>query len=104
MPAGPSTYEQIRRAILERKQVHATYEGHRRHLCPHLLGTAKGEQRALFFQFAGTSSRGLAPGGDWRCLSLARLSEVSVHDGSWHTRTHSNPQHCIDDVDLEVED
>jgi len=103
VPVGPSTYELIRQAMLERQQVEAVYDGHRRRLCPHVIGTAKGEQRALFFQFAGTSSRGLPPGGDWRCLSLARLSEVVVRDGSWHSRPHSRPQHCVEQVDLEIE-
>jgi len=96
------TYALLRRAIEGRLQVHATYAGHRRRLCPHVLGTKDGEPRALCFQFAGGSSRGLEPGGDWRCLSLAGLSDLSVHPGSWHTTAHSQPQSCIDAVDLEV--
>ncbi len=59
------TYALVRRAIEERRQVFATYAGHQRHMCPHVIG-------------------------------------VSIHDGPWHTRTHSEPQRCIDDVDLEV--
>jgi hypothetical protein len=97
-----ATYALIRQAIAARQQVHASYADHPRLLCPHMIGTRAGEPRALFFQFGGTSSRGLAPGGDWRCLPLAGLSEVSVHGGDWHTRSHSRPQSCIDEVDLEV--
>ena len=96
-------YALVRRAIERRQQVHATYGGHRRRLCPHVIGTREGQSRALFFQFGGTSSRGLEPGGDWRCLPLDGLSEVSAHEGPWHTRAHSEPQRCIDQVDLEVE-
>jgi hypothetical protein len=96
------TYALVRRAVAERLQVDATYDGHRRRMCPHLVGTRAGEPRALFFQFAGGSGRGLAPGGDWRCLPLAGLSDVSLRDGEWHTRAHSEPQHCIDEVDLEA--
>jgi len=96
------TYALVRRAIVERLQVEATYAGHRRRMCPHLLGTRDGQPRALFFQFAGASSRGLEPGGSWRCLPLTGLSDVSVHSGEWHTRAHSQPQSCIDAVDLEV--
>jgi hypothetical protein len=97
------TYALVRRAIEERRQVHATYAGHQRRMCPHVIGTRAGQPRALFFQFAGGSGRGLAPGGDWRCLPLDGLSDVSARDGSWHTRAHSEPQSCIDDVDLAVE-
>jgi hypothetical protein len=97
------TYALVRRAIEERRQVHATYAGHRRRMCPHVIGTRAGQQRALFFQFAGGSSRGLPPEGDWRCLPLDGLGDVSIHAGPWHTRAHSEPQHCVEDVDLEIE-
>jgi hypothetical protein len=97
------TYALVRRAIEERRQVHATYDGHQRRMCPHVLGAKDGQPRALFFQFAGSSGRGLPPGGDWRCLQLHGLTDVSVHDGPWHTRAHSEPQRCVDEVDLEIE-
>jgi len=97
------TYELVRRAIEERLQVHAGYGGHRRRMCPHVIGTRGGQARALFFQFDGSSSRGLAPGGDWRCLPLDGLTDVSVHAGRWHTRAHSEPQRCIETVDLEIQ-
>jgi len=97
------TYALVRRAIAEKLCVEAIYGGHRRQLCSHLIGTRAGEPRALFFQYAGGSSRGLAPGGDWRCLPLAHLGEISLREGKWHTRPHSHSQHCIDAVELEVE-
>jgi hypothetical protein len=96
------TYALVRRAIEQRQQVHAAYDGHRRRMCPHVIGTRDGQPRALFFQFDGSSGRGLAAGGDWRCLPLAGLTEVSIQDGPWHTRAHSEPQRCIDAVDLEI--
>jgi len=95
-------YALVREAIVERRCVDAIFGGCRRQLCPHAIGTRDGQPRALFFQFGGGSSRGLAAGGDWRCLPLDGLSAVSVHDGPWRTRAHSEPQHCIDDVDLEI--
>jgi hypothetical protein len=93
----------VRRAIEEKKPLEATYKGHRRRLCPHLLGTRRGRSRALFFQFGGGSNRGLPPGGDWRCLEIDGLSEVSIGTGPWRTKAHSQPQHCVDEVELEVE-
>jgi hypothetical protein len=97
------TYALVRRAIEERRQVDATYDGRQRRMCPHVVGTTDGRPRALFFQFAGGSGRGLPPGGDWRCLLLDGLTDISIHDGPWHTRAHSEPQHCVEDVDLEIE-
>jgi hypothetical protein len=97
------TYALVRGAIEGRRQVEAVYGGHRRRMCPHVIGTRAGSPRALFFQFAGSSGRGLPPGGGWRCLPLDGLTEVSVHDGPWHTRAHSEPQGCIEVVDLEIQ-
>lgn len=95
-------HELLREAIAEKRRVEAFFGGYRRGLCPHVLGTKDGELRVLCFQYAGGSSRGLAVGGDWRCLSLAGLSQVSTVDGPWRTKPHSRRQSCIDDVELEV--
>ncbi len=96
-------YALIHRAVVERKRVHALVDGRPRKLCPHVLGSRDGEPRALFFQFAGYSSRGLEPGGDWRCLPLHRLTEVTLHDGDWRTTSYSRPQHCITEIDVSVD-
>jgi hypothetical protein len=100
------TYEQIRQALLHNQHVLATYNGHYREMCPHVLGTKNGRQQALFYQFGGTSSSGLAPAGsmdNWRCVFIDQLRDVSVRDGIWHTApNHSRPQTCVDSVDVEV--
>jgi hypothetical protein len=49
------TYALIRRAMVERKRVHAAHKGHPRRMCPHVIGAKGGQERALFFQFAGSS-------------------------------------------------
>jgi hypothetical protein len=95
-------YDLICRAIVERKQVQALFDGRPRRFCPHAIGHRDGQPRALCFQFDGYSSRGLPRGGDWRCLALDRLTEISLHDGPWHTREHSRAQHCIETVDLSM--
>lgn len=97
-------YTVIRDAIINKRQVLAFYDGFYREMCPHTLGTTNGDRRALFFQFAGESSRGLPPSGMWRCMSLSGLRDVQVRDGDWHTGTsHTRPQKCIAHVELEVE-
>jgi hypothetical protein len=97
-------YSLIRQAILDKSQVRATYQGKRREMCPHALGTKNGRRQALFFQFAGESNRGLPPGGDWRCLPLDGLTEVSLHKGPWHTDDrYDQTQSCIDEIDVALD-
>ena len=103
-----STYTTIKQAIISKQQVVATYDGHVREMCPHVIGTKDGREQALFYQFGGTSgSRPIEPAGspkNWRCIPIDGLSGVSVRDGAWHTATdHSKRQTCVDHVDVEVE-
>ena len=101
MPSA--TYRLFRRAILEEKQVTCVYKGHRRELCPHIIGHTGGEEKVLAFQFAGETSTTLPPGGEWRCLFLARVQEVALRDGPWHAGSeHRTTQRCVEDIDLDV--
>jgi hypothetical protein len=103
---GSEVYSIIRQAIIDKKQVIATYDGHRREMCPHVIGTKNGRSQALFYQFGGTSSSGLAPIGshaNWRCIPIARLRDVSTREGAWHTASnHSRDQTCVDEIDVIV--
>lgn len=93
----------MRQAIIDKQQIIATYAGHQREMCPHVIGSKAGREQALFFQFAGGSSSGLPPGGEWRCIPIDGLSDVSAQPGEWHTGPrHSQPQTCVDQVDVEV--
>jgi len=103
-----STYELLRSAIRGRYQVFATYEGHVRAMCPHVLGLKRRRQHCLFYQFGGTSeSAGLmVPGSsdNWRCLDIALLHDVTLRVGPWFTAdNHARPSRCIDEVDVEVD-
>ena len=55
-----NTYEIVRKAIIEKKQIVAEYQGHKREMCPHVIGKKYGENQALFYQFGGTSSSGIS--------------------------------------------
>jgi hypothetical protein len=99
----PDTYSIVRQAILDKDQIIATYRGHRREMCPHLIGTKDGRRQALFFQFAGSSSSGLSAGGEWRCIPIEGLSDVLSQPGVWYNGgDHIQPQTCVDLVDVEV--
>jgi hypothetical protein len=99
-------YEIVRQAILNKLHVVATYNGHLREMCPHTLGTKRGRQQGLFYQFGGTSSSGLSRAGspeNWRCIFIDQLRDISTRDGEWHTApNHSRPQTCVDLIDAEV--
>ena len=89
--------------MAERKQVVCVYGGLKRAICPIVLGRTKGEERTLAYQFAGQSSGGLPPGGQWKCLDLAKMTDVQLRSGQWHAGTsHKRPQVCVDEVDLDV--
>ena len=92
----------IRQAILDKRQIIAMYRGHRRELCPQVIGTFKGRERVLAIQCGGTSSQELTPDGDWRCMDIDGLTEVSTREGEWYSKSHSAPQRCIDEVDVQV--
>ena len=97
-------YDQLRDAILNRQQIIATYHGHRREMCPHILGYKSGRRHVLFFQFGGTSGSGLPASGEWRCMDIDELHDVEVRDGQWHTGLrHLRPQTCVDLIDMEVD-
>jgi hypothetical protein len=98
-----STYSLIAEAMTTRRQVVCTYGGYRRELCPVVLGRSDGEEKALFYQFAGSSSSRLPPGGGWKCMRIAGLKAVRLREGPWFSGSrHDQAQHCVKDVDLDV--
>lgn len=88
-------YTTISVAIGRRIPIVATYNGQRRLLCPHALGTKRGRPQALFYQVAGGSNSGLdMPGSfrNWRCMALDKLSNVEFCPGPWYSGgNHSYP-------------
>ena len=100
------SYSLIKNAILNKQQVHATYHGFRRLMCPHAIGTKNGKNQALFYQFGGESSQGtiVSPSpSNWRCIPIDTLTDIQIVGGQWHTYgNHSTPSKCIDTIDVEV--
>jgi hypothetical protein len=79
------------------------YGGHYRELCPHIIGHTGSEEKVLAFQFGGSSSSKLPPGGEWRCLVLANVTDVRLRDGPWRAGgSHRQQQRCVEDIDLDV--
>ena len=94
-------YLLFRNAILAGQQVTCRYDGRRRELCPHIIGSNRhGEEVVLAWQFGGESS-GRLP--EWRCLKLARAGFAQAHDGEWFTGgSHQSAQTCVTKVDLDI--
>jgi hypothetical protein len=105
-PRGPQhseTFKTFHRAILDRNQITCTYDGKYREICPHILGHSSGVEKALVFQFGGESTKGLPPGGQWRCLFLSDIADVKVREGRWYSGTgHSATQRCVENVYIDV--
>lgn len=97
------SYSTLRNAVLQKLIVTADYRSHYREFCPHCLGTKRGREHVLGYQFAGGSSSGLPPGGEWRCFDVAGLSNLRTRTGAWKTGpNHTRPQTCVDNIDVEV--
>jgi hypothetical protein len=102
-PVPSPTYALFEEAMRHRRQILCRYDGHRRELCPIILGHTDGQEVALTYQFAGSGSKPLPPGGQWKCLRLSKVSDVQLRDGPWHAGDkHMQRQRCVAVVDLDV--
>jgi hypothetical protein len=98
-----ATYQLIREAMFAEKQIVCSYDGHRRELCPIVVGHSGKEEKLLAYQIGGTSSKGLPPGGQWKCLSVGKIRDVTLRQGPWREgQRHSQEQRCVSDVDIDI--
>jgi hypothetical protein len=109
MQTATEIFTMIREAILNKNIIIASYHGHVREMCPHVIGKKNGYAQALFYQFAGDSSSGLQSDGspaNWRCLRVDELSDVSIKEsvGAWHTASNYSAaaQKCVDEIEAMV--
>lgn len=102
MPSA--THAVLLQAMRERRPVACSYQGHPREICPVMLGRTGLEEKALVFQFGGSTSDGpvLAP-GQWKCFKLDEVRDPVIFDGRWHSGAeHSEAQHCMKMVEYDV--
>ncbi len=99
-----SIYGQIREAVANKRAVRVIVKGNSRDVCPHVIGRKNGREQVQTYQFAGYSSSDLAPGGEWRCIVVNDISDVTDIGDNWHTGPgHFRDQTCVDEVDLKVD-
>jgi hypothetical protein len=99
------TYDVIRQAIIDRKQVACVYNGVYRECCPHAIGMKANREHVLMFQFAGGSSTRLPATGQWKCMHVDLINEATAQDGDWQTDNefpYSRTATCIDILDGDV--
>lgn len=72
----------LTQAIREKRRVLATYDGHRREFCPHVLGYKDGVEVVLAYQFGGSSSKGPVA-GEWKCFTVSNLKGIAITSGDW---------------------
>jgi hypothetical protein len=101
-------YELISLALSERRRIRAKYYGHMREMCPHAIGSNKGKDRALFWQF-GSSSREKPFTPGWKCMDIYLLRDVEIVEGDWQSppdplkNSAAHRKKCVGIIDLEVE-
>ena len=98
-----STYEFFVKAMVEEKQVSCVFKRLPRVLSVIILGHTDGKEVALTWQTGGESSKPLPPGGAWRAVTLAEVTDVDLLDSKLRRGTRkSGTQRWVADVDLDV--
>ncbi len=97
------SYELIKQAIEQKKQLSLQYHGYTRTLCPYVLGKNKhGKERALALLVLNTPSGPLA--GGWECLDLDHVWNIKFSDGAWVAAPSGARPDCdIANVEIDVE-
>lgn len=72
----------IRQAIINKKLITFSYQGHQRVVEPHILGVKDGDRQILGYQIAGTSKSG-KPLPDWRRFSIEEMLRIEMDTRSF---------------------
>jgi hypothetical protein len=79
------------------------YGGHRREICPIIVGHSEGEEATLVWQMGGETSGGPLIKGEWKCLKLAMVRSQEIGEGSWQVGlSHQQAQSCVKEVDYDA--
>ena len=97
-------YAIIRQAVIEKCCLTAVYQNRVRHFSPHAIGRSNdGDTNVMAFQYGGDSSKGLPPGGKWRCFRVDDLAAISKNKDVWHTGfDHGRPNTCVTQIDVQA--
>ena len=97
------THALFLQAMRTKRPVSCVYQGHKREICPVMLGRTSLEEKALVFQFGGSTSDGPLGKPDWKCFKLAEVRDAQLATGNWHAGSeHSQAQSCMKMVEYDV--
>ncbi len=91
----------FRDAIRGRREVAFAANGHERTFSPHVLGTKDGAWRIFSWQSGGGSGSALRADGDWRCFTIANVTNLRRTEGVWSLgdATEGYGLNCIELID-----
>ena len=90
-------------AIARRTPILCHYEGHRREICPIIVGHSDGQEKALVWQYGGETSKGRLRTAEWKCFALEKVRGVEVIEGVWQAGlSHRQSQSCVKQVDYDA--
>jgi hypothetical protein len=90
-------------AMRAQRPVTCTYPGHIREICPIMLGRTGLEEKALVFQFGGSTSSGRLTMPTWKCFRLVEVHDAALAEGRWHAGTsHTSASSCMKMVEYDV--
>jgi hypothetical protein len=98
-------YDLLRHALEHRTSCFGVYDDFNRNFCPHIIGWKNGEEQTLCWQFAGESSRPLPVGGQWKCFTISKFTQLATTNEPWHQGQPGKtgrPSSCVDQIDLEI--
>lgn len=97
-----TNYAFIKQAIKDKCSLDITYDGYNKKISPHILGyDESGEPKMFCFQYAGQSKKPLPVGGQWRCLFVSHIKNISQNDDKWHTKSADLTSNaCVSKIDV----
>lgn len=103
----PTTWAILAQALHTRRPVAATYNGHRRVICPHALDWNNGRPKLLAYQISGATSTGPLPTDTtqrWRSMFIDNIEHPIIIDRPWQTADNYTPrqQTGIDTTTIQV--
>jgi hypothetical protein len=101
MPSA--THALFLEAMRQKRPIACVYQGYAREICPVMLGRTSLEEKALVFQFGGSTSKGPIGTPDWKCFKLDEVLDARLTTGRWLAgMEHSQSQSCMKMVEYDV--
>lgn len=99
-------YQLLRQALLTQHSCFCVYDGLERYFCPHVIGRKKGVEQVLVWQYGGLTSSGpITPPGQWKCLKIANMQQLTTVNQPWHVgepgKTGQQTS-CVDQIDQQI--